>query len=181
MGWIGLIWLRIGTSGWLLWTRKWTSGFHKMLGSTWVAAQLAAFQEGLSSMSGWVIRGIIRRYRISFRVTMPLLLVYTISNLQYIQYQCLFLHPTALTFSVNNHNMVNLSFYNYHLPALTVSVWAPHARMLSVVKTTFRRLASMTASRGWFYVVSLWVRLLWRCYLNWPLAIWMLLRLARRP
>jgi hypothetical protein len=25
-------------------------GFHKMLGSTWVAAQLAGFQEGLSSM-----------------------------------------------------------------------------------------------------------------------------------
>jgi hypothetical protein len=30
------------------------SGFHKILGSSWVAAQLAALQEGLSSMSEWV-------------------------------------------------------------------------------------------------------------------------------
>jgi hypothetical protein len=51
MVWIGLIWLRIGTSGWLSWTRWWTSGFHKMLGCSRVAAQLAASQEGLSSMS----------------------------------------------------------------------------------------------------------------------------------
>jgi hypothetical protein len=51
MVWIGLIWLRIGTSGGLLWKRWWTFWFHKMLGSSWVAAQLAASQEGLSSMS----------------------------------------------------------------------------------------------------------------------------------
>jgi hypothetical protein len=37
-----------------MWTRCWTSGFHKMLGSSRVAAQLAASQEGLSSMSEWV-------------------------------------------------------------------------------------------------------------------------------
>jgi hypothetical protein len=30
-----------------------TRRFHKMLGSSWAAAQLAAFQEGLSSMSEW--------------------------------------------------------------------------------------------------------------------------------
>jgi hypothetical protein len=47
--WIGLIWLRIGTSGGLLWTPSWTFGFHKMLGSSWVAAQWAASQEWLSS------------------------------------------------------------------------------------------------------------------------------------
>jgi hypothetical protein len=29
--------------------------FHKILGSSWVVAQLAASQEGLSSMSEWVI------------------------------------------------------------------------------------------------------------------------------
>jgi hypothetical protein len=29
--WIGLIWLRIRTSGGLLWTRYWIFGFHKML------------------------------------------------------------------------------------------------------------------------------------------------------
>jgi hypothetical protein len=38
MVWVGLMWLRMGTSG----------GFHKMLGSSWVAAQLAAPLEGLS-------------------------------------------------------------------------------------------------------------------------------------
>jgi hypothetical protein len=58
MGWIGLIWLRIGTSERLLWTRQCTFCFHKMLGSSWVAAQLTASQEGLSSMSGWVSDGL---------------------------------------------------------------------------------------------------------------------------
>jgi hypothetical protein len=50
---IGSIWLRIGTGGGLMWTRWWTSGFHKMLRSSWVAAQLAASREGLGS-SEWV-------------------------------------------------------------------------------------------------------------------------------
>jgi hypothetical protein len=35
-------------------TIKKTFGFHKMLGISWVAAQLAASQEGLSSVSEWV-------------------------------------------------------------------------------------------------------------------------------
>jgi hypothetical protein len=55
MVWIGSIWLRIGTSEGLLWTRWWTFGFHKMPGSSWVAAQLAASQEGLSSVSKYMI------------------------------------------------------------------------------------------------------------------------------
>jgi hypothetical protein len=33
------------------WTRWWTFGFHKLLGSSWAAAQLAASQDGLSSVS----------------------------------------------------------------------------------------------------------------------------------
>jgi hypothetical protein len=37
-------------SGGLLWTRQWTFGFHKMLENSWVGAQLAASQEGMSSM-----------------------------------------------------------------------------------------------------------------------------------
>jgi hypothetical protein len=53
MGWIGSIWLRIGTSGGLLWTRWWTFGLHKTQGSSWVAAQLTTSQ-GLSSMTEWV-------------------------------------------------------------------------------------------------------------------------------
>jgi hypothetical protein len=49
--WTGSIWLRIGAGGGLLWTRWWTFGFLKMLGSSWVVAQLTASQEGLSSVS----------------------------------------------------------------------------------------------------------------------------------
>jgi hypothetical protein len=56
---MGSIWLRIGTGGGLMWTRWWTSGFHKMLVSSRVAAQLAA-QEGLSSMSEWVSEWVSR-------------------------------------------------------------------------------------------------------------------------
>jgi hypothetical protein len=46
----GSIWFRIGTSGGRLWTLWWTFRLHKMLGSSWVVAQSAASQEGLSSM-----------------------------------------------------------------------------------------------------------------------------------
>jgi hypothetical protein len=50
-----LIWLRIGSSGGLLWTRKWSFGFYKRLENSRVAAQLAASQEGLSSLSKFII------------------------------------------------------------------------------------------------------------------------------
>jgi hypothetical protein len=49
------IWLRIEISGGLLWTRYWTFGFRKMLGSSWGAAQLDHPKGGLSSVSEWVI------------------------------------------------------------------------------------------------------------------------------
>jgi hypothetical protein len=48
--WTGLMWLRTGISGGLSWTWLWTSGLHKILGNCWVGAQLAASQEGLSSI-----------------------------------------------------------------------------------------------------------------------------------
>jgi hypothetical protein len=35
--WTGLIWLGIGTGGWLLWMRLWTFGFYKIRGISWVA------------------------------------------------------------------------------------------------------------------------------------------------
>jgi hypothetical protein len=57
IGWDGINWIDVvhdRDSGGLLWTRYWSSRFHKMRGSSWVAAQLAASQEGLSSMSEWV-------------------------------------------------------------------------------------------------------------------------------
>jgi hypothetical protein len=51
MVWIRFIWLRIGASGGSCEHRNEPFGFHKMLRSSSVAAQLAASQEGLSSMS----------------------------------------------------------------------------------------------------------------------------------
>jgi hypothetical protein len=38
--WTGFIWLRIGSSGGLLWTRQWTFGFHKWRRIYWLAEQL---------------------------------------------------------------------------------------------------------------------------------------------
>jgi hypothetical protein len=54
MVWFWLMWLRIGTSGGPLRTRYWTFGFHKMLGGSWVATQLASLPERLSSVSKYV-------------------------------------------------------------------------------------------------------------------------------
>jgi hypothetical protein len=52
IGWDGVDWIDMAQDrDQLLWTRYWTLGFHKMLGSSWVAAQLVAPQEGLSSVS----------------------------------------------------------------------------------------------------------------------------------
>jgi hypothetical protein len=44
---------------------------HKMLGSSWVAAQLAAYQEGLSSMKGadlWLHAGTKFKWMVSLRL-----------------------------------------------------------------------------------------------------------------
>jgi hypothetical protein len=44
------IWLRIGTRGRLLWTRKWTSGFHKRWRIYWLAEWVLVSWECLCSM-----------------------------------------------------------------------------------------------------------------------------------
>jgi hypothetical protein len=46
----GLIWLMTGWRGGLLWTRQWTSEFHKMSGISWLAERLLASQESCGSM-----------------------------------------------------------------------------------------------------------------------------------
>jgi hypothetical protein len=53
VGWgdvTGLVWLRIGTGGELLWIRYWTFGFHKMLGNYRVSKQLGISGVVFSSM-----------------------------------------------------------------------------------------------------------------------------------
>jgi hypothetical protein len=39
-------WIKMGSSGNLLWTRKWTFGFCGRRGISWLAEQLLASQEG---------------------------------------------------------------------------------------------------------------------------------------
>jgi hypothetical protein len=51
MVWTGSIWLRTGTSGGLLWTRWWTFGFLEIAGNFLNGWTIAAYQEGLSSVS----------------------------------------------------------------------------------------------------------------------------------
>jgi hypothetical protein len=41
--WSGFIWLRIGTDEGLLWTRWWTSSFHKRWGICWLPARSMTF------------------------------------------------------------------------------------------------------------------------------------------
>jgi hypothetical protein len=48
--WTGFIWLRIGTSGGILWTRWWKFGLHKRRGISWLAKWLLVSLEGLCSM-----------------------------------------------------------------------------------------------------------------------------------
>jgi hypothetical protein len=62
---------------------NWTFGFHEMLGSSWVAAQSVASQEGLSSMSEWVRRRShdwIPTYKICFWKTAAWLIMHLESN-----------------------------------------------------------------------------------------------------
>jgi hypothetical protein len=47
--WTGFIWLRIGTSCWLLWTRWWTFRFHKGWDISWVAKRILASRKGCYS------------------------------------------------------------------------------------------------------------------------------------
>jgi hypothetical protein len=48
--WTGLVWLRIGTDGELLWIRYWTFWFHEMLGNYRVAWHLVPSRVVLSSI-----------------------------------------------------------------------------------------------------------------------------------
>jgi hypothetical protein len=48
--WTGLVWLRIGTGGELLWIRYWNFGLHKMLGNYRVSKHLGIYGEVLRSM-----------------------------------------------------------------------------------------------------------------------------------
>jgi hypothetical protein len=48
--WTGLIWLRRGTGGGLLWTRCWSFGFLEMWSISWLTKEVFASQEGLYSM-----------------------------------------------------------------------------------------------------------------------------------
>jgi hypothetical protein len=48
--WTWFIWLKIWTSGELLWTRRWTFGFHKLLETSWQAKQLLVYPEGSCSI-----------------------------------------------------------------------------------------------------------------------------------
>jgi hypothetical protein len=43
--WSGLIWLRMRTSGRLLWTRQWTFVLHKRRGISWLAEEVLASHE----------------------------------------------------------------------------------------------------------------------------------------
>lgn len=47
--WSGLVWLRRGSSGGLLWTWEWTFGFYKMRTVGWIAEELQFSQEGVCS------------------------------------------------------------------------------------------------------------------------------------
>jgi hypothetical protein len=85
MVWIGLIWLRIGTSGGSSWSRYRTFGFHKMLESSWVAAQLAALQEWLRSVSKWASIIINSRPRLAHS-HLPPVVFYTWSRLNRTRY-----------------------------------------------------------------------------------------------
>jgi hypothetical protein len=48
--WTGFMWLRIGTSGGLLWTQQCTFNFHETRRISWIAVPLLTSQEGLCSM-----------------------------------------------------------------------------------------------------------------------------------
>jgi hypothetical protein len=58
----GCIWRSIGTSGGLLWTRKWHFGFHKWRGISWLAEWFLASQ-GLCSMVliGWLVGWLVNQ------------------------------------------------------------------------------------------------------------------------
>jgi hypothetical protein len=46
--WTGLIWLRVGASSGLMWTRGWNLGFHETLRNSWICERLLASQERLA-------------------------------------------------------------------------------------------------------------------------------------
>jgi hypothetical protein len=48
--WPWLTWLRIGTTGWLLWTRWWIFWPHEVRGFPWMAEEISGFEVGQCCM-----------------------------------------------------------------------------------------------------------------------------------
>jgi hypothetical protein len=69
--WTGLVLLRMGTGGELLWIRYWTFGFHQILGNYRVSKQLGISRVVLSFMelviykhsSYWTVKNWVARFR----------------------------------------------------------------------------------------------------------------------
>jgi hypothetical protein len=123
--WAGLIGIRIGTSGGLLWTRQWTFGLHKMLGNSWVAEQLVASQEGLISVE-LVSYLVLRDIREKFTRIPWLYLPITVSKS--VDPKVVFI-PRILTWSVSmyrfKHGTLPGGQQTVHAPSLFALLRAP--------------------------------------------------------
>jgi len=64
--WIGFIWLRVGTSGGLLWAQEWIFGYQKICEITWLAEELLTLQRGLCCMRIFSAPDLFERACITF-------------------------------------------------------------------------------------------------------------------
>ena len=83
VAWTGLIWLRIGTYGGLLWMHLWNVGLHKMRGISRPAEDLLLSQEGLCCIEFLTYHRsdfsmCLRGFKYCFLITMPLLRVFCV-------------------------------------------------------------------------------------------------------
>jgi hypothetical protein len=52
--WTGFVWLKIGTSGALLWTRSWIFAFHKRRGTSWLVDDYQLLKKDSAPWS-WIV------------------------------------------------------------------------------------------------------------------------------
>jgi hypothetical protein len=130
MLWTGLVWLRIGTVGELLWTRWWNCGFHRMLGITewlhklWPLERYSAAQNWL--VSGGRSVGIVRLRTRGQEVCLFVKYIYVCRCLE--RMYCLRLHCKRwriFLWNVINHNHVisqKIIFKYSSVPSFTATV-----------------------------------------------------------
>ena len=161
--WTALVWLRIWTVCWLLWTRWWTSGFNKMRRLPWLATEVA-FQQELCSLELLTYRAATRDWNTFFLCTWWILEMCPrllpagskMWNLRYATMQCICFrgHAVCAIFI-----LFFIDYYRFSSTQNTSQCWSN----LSVFRNTETHSSDSHTFRPYVSDFPIWLSLIFIC------------------